>query len=235
MKTKYVILFAVLVLMVSGCHKATYLSADENTVTMPRSGGTDSLILHSDGSHFTLISSPEWADVELQDSVLRISAKANPGTSIRKGVIAVGNDDQRLSLTLIQAAPASYMTLKENVVTIPQDGSAVTLEVETDGSSVVLEGPEGVTASYKAGVLTIKGSGNSGKTRKSKAVVVCDSVRRQITVVEKGTCCARCNGKKVVTCPYCAGQGEVYCPWYICSSCHGSGRITCPECKGKGK
>lgn len=223
-------------LALTGCSKkATYLKADVESVTLPRTGGADSLTLHSDGTDFSIISSPDWVTVEIRDSVLMFNAQANPEKSPRTGNIVLANGDQKLSLAVVQSAPATYLTLGATSVTIPQAGGSAELKVETDGSDVRIEGVDGVKSTYKNGTLTITGPGNNGKTRKSKGTVVCDSFSKPLTIVEKGTVCSRCNGSGRVICSRCGGQGEVFCPWDRCSTCRTTGKVTCPECHGKGK
>lgn len=225
----------VALLMLTACHKATYLTADTDTIEVPRQGATDSLRLHSDAGDFEIISADEWIKATMDDSTLIVKIGPNKDKSPRGGNVVIGNGDQRLSLRVAQGASATYMTLGETSVTIPRDGSAVELEVKTDGSDVRIEGVEGVKSTYSGGKLKLTGAGNDGKTRKTTARVVCDTISRTLTVVETGTVCGRCGGSGTVTCRICRGSGVDYCPYRPCDLCHGRGKSRCPECNGKGK
>lgn len=225
-----------MLLMMAGCgKKATYIKADADSITLSRTGGSDSLMIHSDGNEFSILSSTDWVKSEMRDSLLLVRVEANPEKRPRTGHVVIANGDHKISLNVIQSAPATYLTVGAKTVSIPQNGEKVELKVETDGTDVRLEGVEGVKSSFNNGILTLTGAGNTGKTRKTKGTVVCDSLSKPLLVIERGTVCSRCNGTGRVTCTWCGGVGEVYCPWDICRECNRSGKVACPECHGKGK
>ncbi len=226
-------LFCIVIL--AGCKKATYLKSDRETVTFAKEGGQDSLILHSDGADFKILSSPEWVESNLKDSVLYLKVPNNDSKSKREGNIVVMNGDQKLSLAISQASEATYFTISRKSVTLGQKGEPDTLRINTDGANPRLEGVEGVTTQFADGILTLAGKGNTGATKKTKAKLICDSLSVDLLVIEKGTKCSRCGGSGKVICSWCDGRGEVFCPYDICPKCHGGGRATCSECKGKGK
>lgn len=230
----FVIVAAVVIL--TDCNRdATYLTSDSKELTLTKTGGKDSVALHSDGAEFQLVSSPEWVDVALKDSTMFVEVKENMSGSPRSGNIVVKNGSKNLSLPISQGSVASYMTVSRNSVTIGQNGEPDTLSVKTDGSDLHLENIEGIQTEFKNGVLTLKSNGNQGSTRKTKARLVCDSIAVDLLVVETGAVCSRCKGSGKVTCYICRGEGMTYCPYMPCRTCNGRGKTNCPECKGKGK
>lgn len=235
MKTNVFVFSLLLLLALTGCNKATYLNTDKDTLRLPKESSGDSLILHSDVNDFKIASVSDWIEPKLCDSILVINVGENKTGAPRTGMLLVVNGDQKLSIKVSQASNPTFLTLSAQSVTIPQDGSAVTLSVETDGANVKLEGLEGVMSSYSEGKLSISSKGNTGETKKSKAYVVCDTIRRPLTVIESGTICARCKGSGKVVCYICKGEGVTYCPYMDCVTCGGSTRVTCPDCHGKGK
>lgn len=234
MKTKIILLFTIFCLL-AGCKKATYLHSDKNALSIVHEGGSDSLKIHTDKNNVQISSTPDWVKAQLADSILLITAKENPSNSPRKGNILLVNADQRLSIKVVQAGLASYMTLKEKSITIPSDGSEVSLEIDTDGSNVKVEGVDGVNSKFENGCLKITGKGNTGATRKTKANVICDSLTQTLLIIEEGTTCSRCHGKGRVICNICKGTGVDYCPYRTCDMCSGRLYVSCPECRGKGK
>lgn len=233
---KKILFFAFIVLLtVSGCKKATYIKADKENIEVSRQGGVDSLTLSSDAGEFEIVSSPEWVKTELADSVLRMTITANPEATGRNGNVIIANGDVKLSVSVRQKAPATYLTIADKSITLGPKGEAATLKVETDGADVKIEGVEGLSSTYSNGVLTITGKGNQGATRKSKATITCDTITRQITVVESGAFCGKCSGKGRITCTICGGSGVDYCPYRPCDTCRGRKVISCPSCGGKGK
>lgn len=238
MNYKYLIISVVALLVLAGCRKATVLTSDTKSVTAPKQGAADTVILHSDVCAFELVDAPDWAGAALTDSVLSLKIQANGTGAPRSGNVIVRNGELTLSIPVEQRAAATYLTIKEpakGVVTIPRDGGEAKITVDTDGGDVRLEGVDGVTAKYADGVVTLTGKGNTGKTRKTKARLVADEVSAPLTVIEAGAICFRCNGKGRVTCYICHGEGVDYCPYRPCDICRGSGTVRCPECGGKGK
>lgn len=238
MNSRFSIIALIALLMLAGCRKATVLTSDTKTVTAPRQGTVDTVVLHSDVCDFELVNAPEWTGATLTDSILALKIAANASDAPRSGSVVVRNGDLTLSIPVEQRAEATYLTVKDpakGVVTIPQAGGDAKITVETDGGEVLLEGLDGVKAKYADGVVTLTGAGNSGKTRRTKCRLVADKMSADITVIEKGTICDRCNGKGRVTCYICKGEGVDYCPYRPCDLCHGSGVTRCSSCGGKGK
>lgn len=229
-------LLAIAVVMAASCaHEATYLKSDSHEINIAKGGGNDSVVLHSDGSEFEVISSSDWVNVTLKDSILYVKVDENKTNGMRSGSVVVKNGSQKLSLPISQATHASYMTIKRKSVTIGQKGEPDTLSVMTDGSDIRIENIEGIQTEFKNGVLTLKGDGNNGATRKTKAKLVCDSISVDLLVIERGTTCNRCKGSGKITCYICHGEGMTYCPWDVCRTCGGRRIVNCPECKGNGK
>ena len=231
------ILIAICAVTVNCNHEATYFQSDSQEINWAKNGGKDSVVLHSDRQDFEIVYKPEWVNATLKDSVLYVVVDENKTNKTRSGNIVLRNGSLNLplSIKIKQVTKASYMTIKRKTVTIGQNGEADTLKVMTDGTEVRIENIEGIHTEFKNGVLTLSGKGNKGATRKTKAQLVCDSIRVNLLVIETGTTCRRCQGSGKVICYLCNGVGKTYGPVLPCCVCHGRGITSCPECKGRGK
>lgn len=229
------ILFFISIYLFTGCKKATYLNSKVENVEFSKEGGKDTVILSYDAGKCKILAKPDWVDLNLTDSLLIIQSGKNIEPTFRTGNIVIENGDLKLSLPIKQLSNATYLTLSETSITIPKDGGTVKLDVETDGSEVILEGVENVTAEFKDGKVFFSGKGNNGKERRTNGFLVVDTIRRPVTIIEKGEICYNCNGSGRVKCSKCGGSGETVFPWGICYVCNGSGKTKCKTCKGSGK
>ena len=234
--TKYIyVLFFLSILLFAGCKKATYLTSKVENVKISKEGGTDTIILSYDAGKCKIVTQPDWVELNLKDSILIIQSGQNVELNVRSGNIVIENGDLKLSLPIKQLSSATYLAFSEQTITIPKDGSSVELDVDTDGSNVILEGVENVTAEYKDGKVFFSGKGNNGKERRTKGFLVADTIRRPVMIIEKGVLCYVCNGSGRVKCSRCGGSGETVFPYDICYVCNGSGKVKCKTCKGTGK
>lgn len=186
MKTKLLWILAIVAVLagMTACkQKATYLKSDVEKIEILSDGGTDTIVLHSDAPDFELVSSPDWVDTQLVDSLLIVKVGKNTTSGVRNGKIAIVNGEQKLNLPVVQVHEATFLNVFRESVTIPKDGGSDTLRVATDGSRVHVLGAEGIQTEYKDGVLTFKGKGNKDAMGKQKITIVVDSIKKEITVM----------------------------------------------------
>lgn len=234
--TKYIFMFFLLsILLFAGCKKATYLTSKVENVKISKEGGSDTVILSYDAGTCRIVTQPDWLELNLKDSILIIQSGQNVERTARTGNIVIENGDLKLSLPIKQLSSATYLTFPDQPVTISKDGSPIELDVDTDGSNVILEGVENVTAEYKDGKVVLSGKGNTGKERRTKGFLVADTIRRPVMIIEKGEICYVCNGSGRVKCSTCWGTGETLYPWGPCYVCNRTGKVKCKVCKGTGK
>ncbi len=256
MKIKSILLFAIALIALSGCKKATYLKSDTSELTIPISGQCDTITLQSDVNEFILESAPEWVETNLNDSILIVKVGANDAKAERKGDIAVKNGDLTLKIPVTQQFKATYLNLPDGkTLKLGKEGGTVSIPVESDGV-ISIENGDDLNLSVQDGKLTLTASKNDGKTIKKKVKLVADDFTEDVEVILEGSVCTKCNGTGKIRCNKCGGKGylEQYCPGMVlfgCNNCggsgvntghgtvgdmrKGSGKITCPECKGKGK
>ena len=78
---KVILMMVVALVAATGCKKASYFYLEKKKVTVPRSGGVDSIVMHSDVHNFTVEGAPEWVEAEVEDSifVFEVCRKPAPG------------------------------------------------------------------------------------------------------------------------------------------------------------
>lgn len=235
MKTRYIMLLSIVATMIlTSCGQASFLKSDKDAIYVGVKGETGTIALSSDGG-MEIIYSPEWVTVELNDTVLTYTVDANKTNVARKDYVIVKSDTLNLALPFNQCTRASYMFIPNAKVAISKEGKADDMRVLTDGGDVKVECPEGVTYTYKNGLLSFKSGGNTGQTKTSKVNVTCDDLTQEITIVQSGNICETCHGKGRVKCYICGGEGITYCPYMPCVTCGGRGWIKCRTCGGSGK
>lgn len=256
---RFSLLFALVACLMFSCQKkATYLNADVAAITVAAAGGEGKVALHSDGSKFELVSAPEWAGVQLTDSVLTYSVGKNANAALLEGNIVVANGDMQITISMVQGTPATTLKPAKDSVTFGYEGGTDTIDVATDGMLVTAEATSGFTASYSDGKVMITANPTDGKSRvEGKVTLHADELTAEIATSVKTKVCQRCNGTGKVKCTRCKGDG-LYSDGYVsigcerCGGCgynpsyyekvemanagyrwYGSGTIRCPECKGK--
>ncbi|MBQ3605734.1 MAG: hypothetical protein II990_05720 [Muribaculaceae bacterium] len=235
MKTRYIMLLSIVATMIlASCSQASFLKCDKDAVNVGVKGETGTIALSCDGG-VEIIYSPEWVTVELNDTLLTYTVEANKTNVARKDYVIVKSDTLNLAIPFNQCTRASYMFIPKAKVEISKEGKADDIKVLTDGGDVKVDCPEGVTYSYKNGFLSFKSEGNTGQTKTSKAIVTCDDLTQEITIVQTGNICETCHGKGRMKCHICDGEGMTYCPYITCITCGGRGWIKCRTCGGSGK
>lgn len=247
-------LLCALTFCLASCNKATYLRADVETIEVESDGETNELVLHSDGTDFQLLSSPEWVMTMLKDSVLKYSVAENTAAANREGEIVVTCGEQRLVLKVVQSLPATKLTVNPTSLAVPKEGGTLTVNVDTDASNPKVTAPEGFTATYADGKLTVVATPEAKK--EGTITLKAGKLEATITLSEKPDICPTCGGSGRVTCTGCKGEGVYgqtmesgHCVIFPCNLCDGrspsgesfgpaprmSGKMKCPTCGGRGK
>ena len=258
MKNLFNYLSVMALLMLCACNGATNITLSSDAVNFPIEGGNETVSISADGS-WEITSCPDWVVAEKHDSVLSLKTERNETGKILQGnIVLSGKKGVEVSLKVTQATKCTHITPSEEMVEFDKEGGTKTVSIDTDGTLQVTA-PEGFTATYKDGVLTITAYANDGGKRKGEIDLSADEQSAKIDVSQKGNICPRCNGTGKVKCTKCGGKGIIEdvseigqwskdgCTkcggsgWYALwgesspSDVHpGSGKMTCPQCGGSG-
>ena len=248
----YISVLALLVL--TACGGATFINPDKNAVDFTIEGGQEVVIVSADGS-WEINECPDWVTYQAQDSVLAIRVERNEtGETRRASLLLLGKDDVEAIIQVTQASKCTRINPETDKVEFEKDGGTQTVKIDTDGSPKV-EAPEGFTASFAGGVLTINAPANEGGGKNGEIKLTGDDQSATIAVTQKGNICPKCNGTGKVKCSKCHGRGKVSyggdAEWG-CTKCggrgyygegmeygdyivKGSGKMKCPQCGGSGQ
>ncbi len=260
MKKTLRLLLGMALLVLCACGGATYINPSSDLINFPIEGGEESINIDADGS-WEITSSPDWVTTEVQENGLVIKTGPNETGSILEGdIVLKGKEGVEVSIKVMQATKCSHITPAEEAVEFEKEGGTKTVNIDSDGA-IQVEAPEGFTASYADGVLSITAGANDGGKRSGEIKLSADEQSATISVSQQGNVCPRCNGTGKVKCTKCGGKG--YFKYLVrsmdfayegCSSCggsgfddqgwfettgrgirKGSGKMTCPECGGSGQ
>ena len=254
----YISVIALFVL--TACNGATVITPDKNAVDFTLEGGEESVNVSADGS-WNIAECPEWVTTEVQDSVLTIKTAKNETGAVREGdIILSGKEGVNVKIKVTQAAKCTHITPASDKVEFEKEGGTQTVNIDTDGLPQV-EVPEGFTATYASGVLTINTPANEEGAKNGEIKLTCEDQSATISVSQKGNICPKCNGAGTIVCSKCHGRGTYYVeasdPYGSeskkgCDKCggkgycdpafddpfpgfrKGSGRMKCPQCGGCG-
>ncbi len=246
-------------LVLTACGGATVINPEKNAVDFTIEGGEEKVDVKADGT-WNVKECPEWVTAEIQDSILVIKTARNETGAVREGdIVLAGKGQVQAAIKVTQAAKCTRINPETDKVEFEKEGGTQTVRIDTDGSPQV-EAPEGFTATYAGGVLTINAPANEEGAKNGEIKLTGDDQSATIAVTQKGNICPKCNGTGKVKCSKCGGQGEYFSEAYMsvfgCSKCggggqlekpgsseedwydygfhKGSGKMKCPQCGGSG-
>ena len=247
----YISVMALLVL--TACGGATVINPEKNAVDFTIEGGEEKVDVKADGT-WNVKECPEWVTANIQDSILVIKTARNETGAVREGdIVLAGKGQVQAAIKVTQAAKCTRINPETDKVEFEKEGGTQTVKIDTDGSPKV-EAPEGFTATYAGGVLTINAPANEAGGKNGEIKLTGDDQTATIAVSQKGNICPKCNGTGKVNCSKCHGRGKVSyggdAEWG-CTKCggrgyygegmeygdyivKGSGKMTCPQCGGSG-
>ena len=193
-------------LVLTACSGATVINTDKEAVDFTIEGGENTVSVSADG-RWNVETCPEWATTEIQDSTLVIKTARNETGAVREGYIVLkGKDNVQTVIKVTQAAKCTHITPETDMVEFEKEGGTQTVKIDTDGSPKV-EAPEGFTAAYAGGVLTINAPANEAGGKNGEIKLTGDDQSATIAVTQKGNVCPKCNGTGKIKCSKCGGKG----------------------------
>ena len=258
MMKKIVLLLCVVLGVFCSCHKTTYIKPSKDKLAFPIQGGEILDTIHADGDWEVTIS-PNWVQIEIQDSILKCVVTENNVGKKRDGKIILRGGDVRQPITISQAYICTHITPENTSLTFEKEGGIQTVDIDTDGSDIKVDVNGNMTAKYDNGKLVVEAPANNAASSFGIIMLACDSQVAEINVTLKGSICPKCGGKGRVKCTKCLGEGYLwkenddttygctkcggggngYPPGY-CDECpqydlrKGSGMMVCPVCNGQG-
>lgn len=230
MKKLSKLLLGMALLVLCACGGATYINTSSDLVNFPIEGGEESINIEADGS-WEMVSSPDWVTTEVQENGLVIKTGPNKtGKSLQGDIVLKGKEGVEVSIKVMQATKCSHITPAEESVDFDKEGGTKTVNIDTDGT-IQVEAPEGFTATYADGVLSVTAEANDGGKRSGEISLTADDQSATISVSQHGKICPRCKGTGKVKCTKCGGWGYTSI-WdtkqdYGCRSCGGRGYRDC--------
>lgn len=214
-------------LVLSACNKATYITPDKAQLDFTIEGGEENVIVSTDGS-WEIKACPEWVTTELQENTLVVKVPHNDTGDMRRGNIVLASGDVRATIAVKQMTLCTHITPESDTMEFDKTGGTQTMNIDTDGALQVTT-PEGFTARYAGGVLTVTTSANEGGKRSGQITLTADGQTATIAVTQAGNICPKCNGTGKVKCAKCGGRG--YTSDY---ARHGGEERGCTGCGGSG-
>lgn len=254
---KEIFLLCVLLGVLCSCHKTTYIIPSKDTLAFPIQGGEILDTIHTDGD-WEVTLSPDWVQIDIQDSILKCVVTENKVGKKRDGIITLRGDDTQQSITITQAYICTHITPENTSLTFEKEGGTQTIGIDTDGSDIKVDVSGNFTTKYDNGKLVVEAPANNTVSSTGKIVLTCDSQVAEINVALKGLICPKCGGKGRLICTKCGGSGYVWMEnddmTYGCTKCggggcgylaeyyndnaddlrKGSGQMVCPVCNGQG-
>ncbi len=251
MKKLSIMFSLVAMLALCACNHATFIKPDKAAVEFTLEGGDASVGVSADGS-WEVKECPEWVTTEVRDSTLVVKARRNDTSKVREGNIVLASGDVTATVAIKQMTKCTHITTDVEAVEFEKEGGSKTVNIDTDGAVQVVA-PEGFTAEYAGGVLTVSATANEGGQRGGDITLKADEVTTTVKATQSGNVCPTCNGTGKVICSKCRGKG-----YYLetrgepsnhgCPKCGGSGveastfsdlrkgtgKMTCPTCGGSG-
>ena len=248
-------IFSLVALMaLCSCNNTSFITPDMEQLDFSTEGGEENVSVSSDGS-WEIKECPEWVTTEVQDGTLVVKVPTNDSGNVREGNIVLASGKVTATIAVKQTAKCTHITPATDAVEIDKDGGTQTVNIDTDGALQVTT-PDGFTANYSGGVLTVSAGANEGGKRGGEITLEADEQTATIKVTQAGNVCPTCNGTGKVKCKGCGGRG-VYekmngLEVYGCRKCggrgefdfeygtplagarRGSGKATCPTCGGSG-
>lgn len=251
MKHSYLYLLAAISL--ASCQKATFLEVSQPTIEVGPTAKQGNIDCHSDATGYAVDKCPDWCQASFNDSTLVYSVFENTTGALRQDTLWISCSGISKALPIAQGTQTSFIKASQDVIDIAKEGGIVVVDIETDGSGFEVKAPEGVTATYSLGQLTVEAKASEGPSLRDTVVVYDENQALKVAVNVAGFFCGLCKATGQIDCPKCNGNGvvEKRDGYHNCSACGGydvgpnetdmmlrlagSGKVVCPWCDGTGK
>ena len=168
-------------LVLTACGGATVINPDKNAVDFTIEGGEEKVDVKADGT-WNVKECPEWVTANIQDSTLVITTARNESGAVREGnIVLTGKDNVQAVIKVTQASKCTHITPETDKVEFEKEGGTQTVKIDTDGSPKV-EAPEGFTAAYAGGALTINAPANEAGAKNGEIKLTSDDQSATIAV-----------------------------------------------------
>ena len=241
MKKIFYCLSVVALLMLMACNGATFVNPEKASVDFTIDGGEENVTVTADGSWGVDVC-PEWVKTDTHDGTLVIKTERNETGAVRSGdIVLKGKDNVQAIIKVTQYSKCTHITPASDKVEFEKEGGTQTINIDTDGA-IQVEAPEGFTASFAGGVLTVTAPANEESAKRGEIKLTSDNQSVTIFASQAGNVCPTCGGSGTVNCSKCGGKGytvkretgdsgwydEVYHfnSYYGCKKCGGSGYKT---------
>lgn len=232
MKTKSIILFVatILILNVTSCKKATFLTVDIDSVYTTISGTEGDIKIETDGGNVEIVHIPQWIKTNINENhdTLHYVVELNTDRKFREDSIVLRSSDITCRISVSQSFKATFIKFTPEEVLVPSRGGTEEVMVEVDGEGALTVDHSDIARVEGRKIFITLTKNQELKDRTFDINVTCDEISASLKVTQKNSKCQACNGtgysNKV--CTMCNGAG-LYC-------CNYTGKEFCDVCGGSG-
>ena len=226
-----VMLLALTAVLLTSCHKATFLKVDNNTVKTNIEGTSGDIKIETDGKKVEIAHAPRWvkATVNEEKTVLHYTVELNTDRKLREDSIVLKSSKLTCSIYVRQSFKATYIKMEPDSVSFPIEGGTVEVSVDVDADTPLSVDNMDIAKIEGRKIIITMPRTNSTRSKKKVVKVTCDDISTDLVVTQESGACARCGGSGFLNkpCSYCNGVGIWMCCGY-------TGKERCPVCNGSG-
>ncbi len=233
MKTKSIILFVatILILNVTSCKKATFLTVDIDSVYTTISGTEGDIKIETDGGNVEIVHIPQWIKTNINENhdTLHYVVELNTDRKFREDSIVLRSSDITCRISVSQSFKATFIKFTPEEVLVPSRGGTEEVMVEVDGEGALTVDHSDIARVEGRKIFITLTKNQELKDRTFDINVTCDEISASLKVTQKNSKCQACNGTGYSNriCPDCNGVGVHAC-------CNYRGKAYCDVCGGSG-
>lgn len=232
MKKKNIIFFVatILIMNVTSCKKATFLTVDRDSVYTTISGTEGDIKIETDGGNVEVVHVPVWIKTTINENhdTLHYVVELNTDRKFREDSIVLRSSDITCRISVSQSFKATFIKFTPEEVLVPSRGGTEEVMVEVDGEGALTVDHSDIARVVGRKIFITLTKNLELKDKTFDINVACDGLSAPLKVTQKNSKCQACNGtgysNKV--CTMCNGAG-LYC-------CNYTGKEFCDVCGGSG-